>query len=589
MAFNDLTVRAKLTVLALVIVTLTAGLGLYGWVLLQGNQTKTVELQTGALRNADIVLGFQNKALASVASLYRLTSTASNESDTAKIEALSKASMADFDKLQSSLPAVTTAIAASGVAQGQVQAFGEAVKAYVKRAKDVADMATADAATASGMMMGTRQRYEAMEKSLTAIAAILAEHKQTTLTAISADMSSGQNVFAISVVAIVLAAMGLSFILGKRIAEPLVAMTDVLASLADGNLDVAVPNDGRKDEVGKLASATAVLRDRLNAAEKAKQDQVTVIVSSIGTGLEALAKGDLTARVTADLSGPFAKLKEDFNRAIARLQDTMKKVLNNTGAISTGAGEISQAADDLSRRTEQQAASLEETSAALEEITATVKTTASNAREARSRATAAKVAAEGGGKVVGTAIDAMAAIEQSSKKITDIIVVIDEIAFQTNLLALNAGVEAARAGDAGRGFAVVASEVRALAQRSSDAAKQIKALINASGEQVGAGVKYVGETGHALTGIVDQILEINTFVTEMAQAAEQQSTGIQEVNAAVSQMDQVTQQNAAMVEQSTAASRNLAMETQELTELIAFFHVDAAPLGQRVTHLRQVA
>jgi methyl-accepting chemotaxis protein len=267
----------------------------------------------------------------------------------------------------------------------------------------------------------------------------------------------------------------------------------------------------------------------------------------------------------------------------------MMKVLQNTGEISTGAGEISQAADDLSRRTEQQAASLEQTSAALEEITATVKTTASNAREARTRATAAKTAAENGGKVVGTAVDAMAKIEQSSKKITDIIGVIDEIAFQTNLLALNAGVEAARAGDAGRGFAVVASEVRALAQRSSDAAKQIRGLITASGEQVGAGVKYVGETGHALKRIVDQIMEINSFVTEMAQAAEQQATGIQQVNAAVGQMDQVTQQNAAMVEQSTAASHNLATETHDLTQLIAFFDVGMAPSSRGETRLRDVA
>jgi methyl-accepting chemotaxis protein len=587
--FNDLTVRAKLTLLAVVIVALTAGLGLYGWVLLQGNQQKTVELQTGALRNADIVLAFQNGALSSVASLYRLTSTASTETDTAKIESLSKAGMAEFDKLQAGLPAVTAAMAASGLPQDQTRAFGELLKAYVKRGKDVADMVTGDAATASGMMTGTRQRYEAMDASLKTIAATLAERKQTTLTAISADMQNGQNVFAISLIIIVLTALALSYVLGKRIAGPLTAMTDILTGLADGNLDIAVPDDGRKDEVGKLASATAVLRDRLKAAEKAKLDQVQVIVSSIGTGLEALAKGDLTARVTADLHGPFTKLKENFNQAIARLQDTMMKVLQNTGEISTGAGEISQAADDLSRRTEQQAASLEQTSAALEEITATVKTTASNAREARTRATAAKTAAENGGKVVGTAVDAMAKIEQSSKKITDIIGVIDEIAFQTNLLALNAGVEAARAGDAGRGFAVVASEVRALAQRSSDAAKQIRGLITASGEQVGAGVKYVGETGHALKRIVDQIMEINSFVTEMAQAAEQQATGIQQVNAAVGQMDQVTQQNAAMVEQSTAASHNLATETHDLTQLIAFFDVGMAPSSRGETRLRDVA
>ncbi len=588
-AFNDLTIRAKLTLLAVVIVLLTAGLGIYGWVLLEGNQQKTEDLKTGALHNADVVLAFQSNVLQSVANLYRLTSTASNESDTAKIEALSKGNMADFDKLQADLPAVTGAMTAAGMGQDQVTAFGAALKAYVKRGKDVADMVTGDVATASGMMTGTRQRYETMASALKSITGTLAERKQTTLSAISADMASGQAVFAISLAVIILIALLLSFVLGKRIAAPLAAMTDVLAALAEGNLDIAVPEDGRKDEVGKLAGATATLRQRLRTAETAKQDQVHLIIDSVGTGLEALAKGDLTARITTDLSGHFAKLKDNFNRASARLQDTMTKVLQNSRQISTGAGEISNAADDLSRRTEQQAASLEETAAALEEITSNVKKTATNAREARGHATAAKTAAENGGQVVGTAVHAMAGIAQSSKKITDIIGVIDEIAFQTNLLALNAGVEAARAGEAGRGFAVVAQEVRALAQRSSAAAKEIRTLITTSGEQVNAGVKFVGETGEALQRIVDAIIEINGFVTEMASAAEQQATGIHEVNAAVGQMDQVTQQNAAMVEQSTAASRNLAMETEELSGLIAFFEVGAAAPERRETAKRNAA
>ena len=317
-------------------------------------------------------------------------------------------------------------------------------------------------------------------------------------------------------------------------------------------------------------------------------EQAQTIVNSVGTGLTALAKGDLTHRVTAELTGPFAKLKDDFNTAMTRLQDTVQNMLTGTRGISTGANEISQAADDLSRRTEQQAASLEETAAALEEITATVKKTAANSKEASINVTTAKAAAEEGGRVVATAISAMDKIEQSSKQITDIIGVIDEIAFQTNLLALNAGVEAARAGDAGKGFAVVASEVRALAQRSSEAAKQIKTLIKTSSEHVGAGVKYVGESGQALKRIVDQVVQINSLVTEMAQAAEQQSTGIEQVNAAVSQMDQVTQQNAAMVEESTAASRNLASETQALSSLVGFFDVGASnrPTTQRTAQPR---
>jgi methyl-accepting chemotaxis protein len=376
---------------------------------------------------------------------------------------------------------------------------------------------------------------------------------------------------ALGLAAICCAAAGYALV--RAISAPLTNMTEAMSELARGNLNAHVPHADQMDEIGKLAEAMTTFKNQLAAAEEAKAEQTQVIVSSIGAGLDHLAKGDLTHRVTADLTGAFAKLKEDFNLAMQRLQETVKNVLNSTHQIDNNASEISTAADDLSRRTEQQAASLEETAAALEEITATVKKTAANAKEASHSVVGAKDAAENGGRVVETAVKAMDAIAQSPKQITDIIGVIDEIAFQTNLLALNAGVEAARAGEAGKGFAVVASEVRALAQRSSEAAKQIKALINTSSEHVGDGVKYVGETGQALKRIVDQVIQINALVGEMAQAAEQQSTGIEQVNSAVGQMDQVTQQNAAMVEESTAAARNMAGETKVLTELISFFAV----------------
>ncbi len=379
-------------------------------------------------------------------------------------------------------------------------------------------------------------------------------------------------IFAALALAIALC-IGAGMALVREISSPLRNITKAMGELAAGNLGTQVPHVGQADEIGQLAEAMTAFKDQLATAERAKEEQTQTIVASIGAGLDHLAKGDLTHRVATELTGDFAKLKRDFNEAMTRLQDTMKNVLGATSEIETGADEISQAADDLSHRTEQQAASLEETAAALEEITATVKKTATNAKDASHSVTNAKSAAEEGGRVVETAIHAMDEIAQSSKQITDIIGVIDEIAFQTNLLALNAGVEAARAGDAGKGFAVVASEVRALAQRSSEAAKQIKALIKTSGEHVNDGVKFVGESGEALKRIVDQVLQINSLVSEMAMAAEQQSTGIEQVNAAVAQMDQVTQQNAAMVEQSTAASRNLAGETKTLSNLIGFFAV----------------
>ncbi len=368
--------------------------------------------------------------------------------------------------------------------------------------------------------------------------------------------------------------LGVAYMLVQSVSAPLGRMTEVTASLADGNLDTVVPDADRKDEIGKLAAAMLALKEQLAAKQQLDAAQ-RVAVESIGAGLDALVKGDLTYRVDADLTGSFVKLKDNFNAALGRLQDAMTKVLEGTGSIGTGANEISQAADDLSKRTEQQAASLEETAAALEEITATVKKTAQNAKEASTLVESTKSAGEDGGRIVETAISAMGKIEQSSKQITDIIGVIDEIAFQTNLLALNAGVEAARAGDAGKGFAVVASEVRALAQRSSEAAKEIKTLIKASSEHVESGVKLVGELGGALKRIVAQVGQINTLVSEMTQASQQQSTGIEEVNTAVGQMDQVTQQNAAMVEESTAASRNLANETGDLARLVSFFNVGA--------------
>ncbi|GAA0542659.1 methyl-accepting chemotaxis protein [Rhizomicrobium palustre] len=317
-------------------------------------------------------------------------------------------------------------------------------------------------------------------------------------------------------------------------------------------------NDGRIEKVVKVATDITA---RVNA------------VNAVGDALAAMAEGTLDQRINDTFPGDLEKIRTDFNKAAESLQQALGSVAASSHSIANAADEIGTASDDLSRRTEQQAASLEETAAALEEITATVKKTAANAKEASQSVAGAKNAAENGGSIVETAIKAMDAIAASSKQITDIIGVIDEIAFQTNLLALNAGVEAARAGDAGKGFAVVASEVRGLAQRSSEAAKEIKALINTSSEHVSSGVKFVGETGSALKRIIEQVLQINTLVNEMASAAEQQSTGIEEVNAAVAQMDQVTQQNAAMVEQSTAAARNMAGETKVLTDLVGFFSV----------------
>ena len=395
----------------------------------------------------------------------------------------------------------------------------------------------------------------------------------------------------------ILAAAAMAWLLSRAIATPVNAMTRTMDRLAGGDNTVDVPAVGRKDEIGQMANAVLAFKDaaieklRLEAeaaeqraaaeaerqareAEKAREaEQDAIAFGALGEAMGKLAHGDLTHRITVAFAPKAEQLKTDFNAAVATLQDTMRVISGNTTSMRSGAGEISQAADDLSRRTEQQAASLEETAAALDEITATVRKTAEGANHAREVVETARTDAERSAAVVQRATAAMGEIEESSKQIGQIIGVIDEIAFQTNLLALNAGVEAARAGDAGKGFAVVASEVRALAQRSAEAAKEIKTLINASTAQVGQGVDLVAETGKALQRIAAQVAEINGSVSEIAASAQEQAVGLQQVNTAVNQMDQVTQQNAAMVEESTAASHALANEAVELARLMGQFSI----------------
>lgn len=294
-------------------------------------------------------------------------------------------------------------------------------------------------------------------------------------------------------------------------------------------------------------------------------------VDDVAAGLTALAEGDLTARIERPLIPGLDRLRLDFNNSLDRLQAAMATVGENTNAIAAGSKEIQSASDNLAKRTEQQAAAVEETAAALEEITQTVTDSAKRADEAGTLVARTKAGAEKSGEVVKSAINAMGQIESSSREISNIIGVIDDIAFQTNLLALNAGVEAARAGEAGKGFAVVAQEVRELAQRSANAAKEIKALITTSGEQVRNGVSLVGQTGKALEQIVLEVQDINSNVIAIVEASREQATGLQEINKAVNAMDQNTQQNAAMVEETTAASHSLARESETLRNLLSQF------------------
>jgi methyl-accepting chemotaxis protein len=299
-------------------------------------------------------------------------------------------------------------------------------------------------------------------------------------------------------------------------------------------------------------------------------------LTEIGDGLARLAANNLEHDIARAFSPTFEKLRQDFNIAHENLSVMLRKIAHASETIASGTQQISAASDDMSRRTEQQAASLEETAAALDEITATVRKSADGAHHARQIVASANSDSKNSALVVRETVVAMDSIAKSASQISQIIGVIDEIAFQTNLLALNAGVEAARAGDAGRGFAVVASEVRALAQRSAEAAKEIKNLILTSSNQVDQGVKLVAETGKSIERIMAQVDDINHVVTEIATGAGEQATALAEVNAAVNQMDQVTQQNAAMIEETSAASHSLSEETNQLSHLVNQFQIGGA-------------
>jgi methyl-accepting chemotaxis protein len=577
---------------ALVMLALTAG----GAVFIQRSQADDLKQVVHTDMPNSLRLQKVSERITAVhGQLYFLLTHQAASIDTHKIEGDSQVMLAEVDAITKEVQAIAAKAPAS-----QKKSFDELTTALkqTREALDViAAMMTTDFGTAAGFAAPFEEEYKKMSGTLSKIVDANRALTDANATASEERSNTAQMVQVVAALATLLIAGALAWALTTMLRKDVQRIAGATESLARGdnsiNLDVLM----RKDELGAIVSSLTVFRDnqlhleqlrvehdkteaaaevtrRQNAeAAAAIAEEQAMVVNSLARALDGLAGGDLTYRLDAEFPGDYRKLRDDFNAASAKLEEAMSAIASATASIQSGAGEISTSADDLSRRTEHQAATLEETAAALDEITATVQKTSDGASHGREAVALAKNDAEEGGVVVSRAIDAMGQIETSAKQISQIIGVIDEIAFQTNLLALNAGVEAARAGDAGKGFAVVASEVRALAQRSAEAAKEIKALISASSAQVSEGVNLVGETGKALERIVRQVGEISNVVGEIAASAKEEALGLGQVNTAVNQMDQVTQQNAAMVEQSTAASRVLADEAQELARLVARFKV----------------
>ncbi len=361
----------------------------------------------------------------------------------------------------------------------------------------------------------------------------------------------------------------------KAICDPYVSTVVRMEGIAAGELDSPINYLDHQDCVGRMNRSMLVFKD--NAAHRTKSDALLgSVVSGISAGLKQMKAGNLTYSIDTAFDAEHDSLRRDFNDTMTQLCSLLTQTSSAANNVLTGASEIRSASGDLAQRTEQQAASLEESAAAMREVTGMVQQTAQNAAEVSKQIAEAHTAATDGGEVVRRAVDAMGAIQKSSGQITNIIDVIDGIAFQTNLLALNAGVEAARAGDAGKGFAVVANEVRALAQRSADAAKDIKELITASTAGVSDGVALVDETGSVLLQISDRVAAINVRITEISSSTQTQALRLQQVNLAVNEMDKMTQQNAAMVEESNAAARSLAEEATDLSQVVQRFSAGQA-------------
>ncbi len=582
-------------VLALVALALVAG-GSY-WMNANQRAVLTHVVRTDVPESLKLA-SISQRITAAHGELYRLTTGKLAEIETDKIADRAATLSTEIKAIRKDVDAV--AKTADPASQKQLQALSKELSSYQDAVELVTGMLDADATTAAQFTVPFEEAYVSMNAVLakaveTNRAASVARAEKSARDAETVGLMSGIVSFG-ALIAVALVAGYLVMAIRKGV----IRIAGATERLAGGDNQVNLDGLKRADELGAIVKSLVVFRDnQLRLAELHEKEQAAAagqeavraeqeasraasakeqqeVVDGLAQGLNRLTAGDLTVRLDTPFAPAYEGLRADFNATVAQLSEIMKTISHRATGIETASSETSAAADDLSRRTENQAANLQETATTLNEITDAVSRTAEGADQADKMVAETGETARESGEVVRRAVAAMSEIENSSKQIGQITGVIDEIAFQTNLLALNAGVEAARAGDAGKGFAVVAQEVRALAQRSAEAAKEIKQLIASSSNQINTGAGLVGEAGEALERIVSRVADVTRLITEISSSVREQSNGLKEVNIAVNRMDQITQQNAAMVEQSTAASHSMRQEAEQLGHMIRRFRVDEA-------------